>query len=360
MSTPLATAMLILIGTYTNNTGSQGIYAVRLDPQTGALSAPVLAVKAGNPSFLALAPGGGRVYAVSEFAPEAEGFALDVGAGTLRPLAAPQGPRGRSPCHLALDATGRMAVVTQYGDGYVASVAIGGDGSLSPAATSKIQHAGRGPHPTRQEKAHVHSATFSPDNRFAFVCDLGLDRIYCYRVDPGRGALAPHEPAFTATAPGAGPRHSKFSGDGHHLYVINELNGTIDAFAYDGARGALTHLQAVPTLPADFTGENTCAEIRVHPNDRFVYGSNRGHDSLAVFAREPATGRLTFIERVPSGGAHPRNFALSPDGGWLVCANRDSHNLVVFKVDGATGRLTRTAHTASVRSPVCVLFTNTP
>jgi len=186
------------------------------------------------------------------------------------------------------------------------------------------------------------------------VCDLGLDQIVRYRLDAATGGLTPA--GSTATTPGAGPRHAKFSDDGRFLHVINELDATIAVHAVEPATGALTLLQRVPTLPADFTGPNTTAEIRLHPNGRFVYGSNRGHDSLAVFAREPATGRLTPVELVPSGGGHPRNFALSPDGAWLVCANRDSDNLVVFRVDAATGRLTPTGQGATVPQAVCVLF----
>jgi 6-phosphogluconolactonase len=211
-----------------------------------------------------------------------------------------------------------------------------------------------GPNQARQDKPHPHSVTFSPDGHFAYVCDLGLDKIFCYRLDAS--ALVPA--GEFATAPGAGPRHSKFSADGKFFYVLNELDGTIATYACDPATGALTAKQAVPTLPEGFTGNNTCAEIRLHPNGRFVYGSNRGHDSIAVFARNPADGTLKRIEIVPSGGGHPRNFALSLDGAWLVCANRDSNNLVVFKVDPVTGRLTATGHTAKVPQAVCVLFCN--
>ena len=200
------------------------------------------------------------------------------------------------------------------------------------------------------------SVTPSPDNRLVIVCDLGLDKIFTYALDPAAAKLTPANPPFVVTAPGAGPRHFKFGPDGKHAYAINEMGGTITAYDYDATRGALTTRQTVPTLPADFNGENTCAEIRVHPNGKFLYGSNRGHDSIAVFAINAATGLLTPVEIVLSGGKTPRNFALSPDGAWLVCAHQDSNNLTVFRVDPGTGRLTPTASTANVPACVCVLF----
>ncbi len=355
----MASSHLIYFGTYSRN-GSQGIYTARLDADTGALSQPELASAATDPSWITLSPDGRRLYAIHGSAAQAIGFSVDTATGKLTPLppaapaptpsAAPINP----PSHLVVDATGRTLLAANFREGFVAAIPIQADGSLGHA--QMIRHEGRGAHPTRQDKPHVHSVTLSPDNRFVIVADLGLDRVFTYALDAATARLTPATPPFAATAPGAGPRHSKFSGDGRFVYVINELDNTVDTFAYDVPRGALTVKQTVSTLPADFTGTNTTAEIRVHPNGRFIYGSNRGHDSLAVFAVDPVLGTLTRIEIVPSGGRNPRNFALSPDGRWLVCGHQDTPLVTVFRVDPTTGRLTRTEHSAALPSVVCVLF----
>lgn len=355
MLLPLA-SLLIFAGTYTPKDGaSHGIYAVRLDPATGAFSAPVLAAGTPNPTFLAAHPNGRVLYALGEgpTGGAAAAFTIDAATGTLAPLNK-EASGGGGFCYLGLDATARVLVCVSYGSGQVSSFPVDPAGRVGPVA-SLLQTAGTtGPHKTRQDAPHAHSATFSPDNRFVYVCDLGLDQVLRYRIDHATARLTLD--GVTTAAPGAGPRHSKFSGDGRFLYVINELDSTIATYACDPATGRLTPLQTVSTLPAGFHGENICAEIRVHPGGRFVYGSNRGHDSLAVFSRDAANGRLTPVEIVPSGGSHPRNFNLTPDGDWLVCANRGSDNLVSFRVDPATGRLAATGHTAAVPKAVCVLF----
>ena len=366
---PFPTGPPICLGTYTPSTSSgqapaggasRGIYTVRLDPVTGLLSEPVLAAEAPNPTFLAWHPDGLTLYALGESGTvngkpggALTAFRYDPATGGLTRLnTEPTG--GISLAHVGVDATGRTAAVISYHGGQVASFPLQPDGSLAPRATL-LTHCGQlGPNTKRQEKPHPHSVTFSPDNRFVYVCDLGLDRIYHYRLDVTAATLTPA--GETASAPGAGPRHSKFSADGRFLYVINELNGTIEVFAADAPTGALTRVQIIPTLPAGFTGESICAEIRLSPDERFVYGSNRGHDSLAVFTRDPATGTLRLVEIVPTGGKHPRNFNLSPDGRWLVCANKDGDNVTVFARDATTGRLTRTAQTLAVPQAVCVLF----
>lgn len=344
---------LIFLGTYTKN-GSRGIYAVRLDGMTGALSTPAIAAETPDPAWITFSPDKRFLYAINASQAQAVGFAVDAAAATLAPLPAAASPAAQPPAYLAVDATARTLVAANYRDGYVATMAIRADGTLG--APTVIKHAGKGPNPIRQDQPHVHSVTISPDNRFAIVCDLGLDKIFSYALDPAAARLTPANPPFVATAPGAGPRHFKFGADGQHAYAINEMGGSIVAYDYNIGTGALTARQTVSTLPADFKGENTAAEIRVHPNGRFLYGSNRGHDSLAVFAIDAATGLLTPVEIVPSGGKTPRNFAFSPDGTWLVCAHQDSDNLTVFKVDTATGRLTRTNATAKVPACVCVLF----
>ena len=362
-TTMSAASQLIFIGTYTPKDGaSRGIYAVRLDSTTGALSAPVLAAETSNPTFLALRPDGRVLYALTDgqTGGAVNAYTLDAPTGALT-LLNQQPSGGGGLAHLSPDATGRTLIAVSYGDGYVVSFPLGADGRIGAHLPLIPHHGPLGPNTARQEKSHAHSVTLSPDNRFAFVADLGLDRVFSYRLNAATAALTPNDPAFIATAPGTGPRHSKFSADGRFFYVLDELDGTVTVCTYDAARGAGTPIQRISTLPAGFkiTDPDRAAEIRIHPNGKFLYASNRGaFDSLAVFAVN-ADGTLQLVEILPSGGSHPRNFALSPDGAWLICANRDSNNLVVFKVDPATGRLTATGHTVTVPQAVCVLFAPT-
>jgi 6-phosphogluconolactonase len=352
----LASAMshLIYFGTYTRSPStSQGIYSARLDDENGALSSPVLAATASNPAWIAFSPDKKFVYTLHPSKAQAIGFKVDADAGKLSPLPVPAAAEAAPPSHLAVDASGRMLLTANYADGYLGVMTIKSDGTLGDPTI--IRHEGRSVHPTRQEKPHVHSITLSPDNRFAIVCDLGLDKIFTYAVDPAAAKATPANPPFVATAPGQGPRHFNFAADGRHAFGINELASTITAYDYDPARGALTARQTVTTLPAGFSGNSTTAEVRVHPSGQFVYGSNRGHDSIAVFKTD-ANGGLTPVEIVSSGGQIPRNFALSPNGKWLVCAHQDSNNITVFRVDPTTGRLTRTEHSITVPASVCVLF----
>lgn len=357
----LTTGLLIFLGTYTPAGGeSRGIYSVRLDPATGVLSDPVLVAETPNPTFLAWNPDGRTLYALSTSGTingkpggALTAYRFNGPTGSLTSLnTEPAGDIGLA--YVGVDASGRTAAVVSYQGGSVSAFPLDSDGQLG-AHTSLIAHTGSlGPNTKRQDTPHPHSVTFSPDNRFVYVCDLGLDRIFRYRLDPAAATLT--AAGETATTPGAGPRHSKFSADGKFLYVINELNSTIETYAADAASGALTRVQAIATLPSDFRGESICAEIRLSSDGRFVYGSNRGHDSLAVFARDAAQGTLTLVEIVPTGGKHPRNFNLSPDGHWLVCGNRDSNNITVFRVDPTSGRLTPTGRPYSIPQVVCVLF----
>jgi len=353
-----------LLGTYTGSaaTDSRGIYAVRLNAETGALTAPELVAELSNPEFLALHPGGKVVYALTQV-PAAGGkkagavaaFTLDAGAVRLTPLNVESSGRGQF-CHLAVDATGGMVVAASYGDPYVASFPLAADGRVGKVANVLDQSGPLGPQKPRQDAPHPHSVTLSPDNRFAFVANLGVDRVFAYELAPESGGLAPHDPAFTPIAPGAGPRHTKFSPEANSFYVLDELDNTVTACRYDAVRGIVEPFQSISTLPDDFAGKSTASEIRVHPNGRFVYSANRGHNSIAVFARDAASGALVQVEIVPTGGQQPRNFALTPDGAWLLCANQATNNLTVFKVDARTGRLTPTPHTAHVSKAVCVLF----
>jgi 6-phosphogluconolactonase len=357
-STAMAASHLIFLGTYTRNSESRGIYATRLDGETGALSTPKLAAEAIDPAWLTLSPDRKRLYAIHGSAAQAVAFNIDVANAKLSPLTSTGSPAGaptvNAPSHLAVDATGRVLLAANYRDGFVAAIPISADGSLGTA--TKIMHEGRGTHPTRQEKPHVHSVTLSPDNRFVIVADLGLDRLYTYALDAAAAKLTAANPAFVASPAGSGPRHFKFSVDGRHGYVINELDNTIGVFNYEPRSGALTPLQTISTLPAGFTGQNITAEVRVHPNGRFLYGSNRGDDSIAVYSISGGTGQLSLVEIVKTGGRTPRNFSLSADGRWLVCGHQDTALVTVFRIDASSGRLTRTTHTAQVPSCVCVQF----
>jgi 6-phosphogluconolactonase len=351
-----STTHLIYLGTYTRNGPSKGIYAIRLDSNTGMLGAPALAAEGVDPAWITLSPDKKFLYAIHPSTAQAMGFAVNAMNGKLTPLPIATSTPASAPSHLAVDKTGRTLLAANYRDGFLASIPIHPDGTLGTPNT--IPHSGQGKDPKRQDKSHVHSVTLAPDNRFVIVADLGVDKIFSYALDAAAAKLTPASPPFVVTEPGAGPRHFKFGKDGKHAYAINEINNTITAYDYDAARGALTARQSVSTLPADFSGANTTAEIRVHPNGRFVYGSNRGHDSIAVFAIDPATGALspTPVEIVKSGAKVPRNFALSPDGQWLVCGHQDQELLTVFRVDDKTGRLTRTEYTAPVSGCVCVEF----
>jgi 6-phosphogluconolactonase len=354
----MASSHLIYLGTYTRNSASKGIYAVRLNAETGALSAPHVVAEATDPAWITLSPDKKFLYAIHGSASQAIGFTVDARNGRLRPL-----PAGKAispaillspPSHLAVDATGRVLLAANYREGFVSATPLRDDGTLD--AANLFRHEGKGPHPTRQAAPHVHSVTLSPDNRFVIVADLGLDRIFTYALEPQTAQLTPANPPFVATESGAGPRHFKFSPDGRHGYAINELNNTITVYDYEFGRGVLTPKESVPTLPPDFKNPSSTAEVRVHPNGKFLYGSNRGHDSIAVFSMDASSGKLTVVEIVNTGGKNPRNFALSPDGKWLVCGHQDTPLLTVFAVDPSTGRLARSTHTASVPACVCILF----
>lgn len=346
---------LVYIGTYTESTASKGIYAYRFDPSTGALSLLETTAQTPNPSFLASDRAGRFLYAVNEVgAGTVTGFAIDRATGKLTMLNTVS-TKGDGPCHLMVDNTGKMLVAANYGSGSVAAFPIAADGKLGEAS-SFDQHTGKGPNAERQEGPHAHCSVISPNNRFAFVADLGLDKIFSYRIDPASGKMTPNNPPTTSVAAGAGPRHFAIHPNHRWAYAINEMANTITAFRYDDKLGALTEIQNLGTLPGDFHGENTTAEIVVHPSGKFLYGSNRGHDSIAVFSINPSCGKLTLVQDVPTQGKSPRNFAIDPSGKYLLAANQLTGNIVQFRIDTKSGKLTPTGATLNIPAPVAVLF----
>lgn len=351
----------VYVGCYTSRGQSQGIQLFRFDSATGKLTADGLAGEAVNPSYVNLHPSGKYLYSVSEVSSLSgqrsggvSAFSIDRTTGRLSKLNSVLS-RGTGPCFVRTDATGKMALVANYGSGSVAALPIKADGSLGEAVGFD-QHRGSGANKARQEGPHAHSANFSPDNRFAIVADLGTDRLYVYKIDPATAGLSPHDPPFFQTAPGAGPRHFAFHPNGKWAYVINEIDCTLAAMTWDRGRGVLAGLQTVSTLPAGVRDPGySTAEVVVHPSGEFLYGSNRGHDTLALFTIGK-DGRLTPAGHTPTQGKVPRNFNLDPTGKWLIVANQESGNLVVFAIAAKSGKLTPTGQIVPAGAPVCVKF----
>jgi 6-phosphogluconolactonase len=343
------------VGTYTGS-GSGGIYRFELDPASGAFTDPVLAGESENPSFLALHPGGHVLYAVNEFGTfggaatgAVSAFAIDGATGILTGLGQ-QASGGADPCYVSVDRGGRNVLVASYTGGSVAVLPIGSDGRLQPASAVRRQ-VGSGPDKARQDGAHAHAIVLDTAERFALAADLGADQVFIYRFNGAAGTLEPNDPAAATLEPGSGPRHLAWHPSGAYLYVINELRSTVTAFRYDSARGALESFQTLTTLPAGFSGPNTAAEVMVSPDGRFLYGSNRGDDSLAMFKIDAASGALTPAGHVSTGGRTPRHFAIDPSGRWLLAANQDSGSIVLFRLDPSTGRPEPVARPITVSKP---------
>jgi 6-phosphogluconolactonase len=352
-----ARAATVYVGTYTDG-ASRGIYRFRFELASGAAGAPALAAETKNPSFLALHPGGHFLYAVGEsdgFLGRPTGalsaFRIDAPSGDLT-LLDQQPSEGRGPCHLVVDRAERHLLAANYGGGTVAVLPIATDGRLGPATSVRV-HEGTGPNRERQEHAHAHGIYLDPSERFALAPDLGADRIFVYRFDSGAGRLEPSGAA--ALPPGSGPRHLAFAPSGRRLFVVSELLSTLSVFSYDAATGHLRERQTLSTLAKGFSGANTAAEVAVSRDGRFVYTSNRGDDSLAVFAIAE-DGRLTAQGTVAAGGRTPRHFTLDPSGRFLLVALQGSDRIVVFRLDPATGRPADVVSTISVPKPVCLLF----
>ncbi len=349
--------MRFYVGTYTNTT-SKGIYRCDLDLESGRLGKPELAVEAPSPSFLVFDPLWSILYSVnevSEYQDKPTGFvssyAIDADSGDLR-LVGRASSGGTGPCHLGVGASGQMLATANYGDGAVAISPLNTNGAISPPQDI-VRHSGSGPNPSRQEGPHAHSATFGPRG-LLYVADLGLDKVYFYIVDVERARIEDYDTPFVEVTPGSGPRHVAFDPSGEEMYVVNEMASTVTRFQ-PFSRTPNEQLQTISTLPAAFTGKSWPAEIAVSPDGRFLYVSNRGHDSIAIF-RITEKG-LVSAGFVPTGGENPRHFSIDPSGKFMIVANQDSDNLVLFRVDPKTGQLTRTDSEVSVARPVCVCFT---
>ncbi len=338
----------------------RGIYVSRLDQGSGSLSPAIRAADKPNSVFFAFSPDKRHLYSLAEVAGPGGGpaeaietYAVDAASGVLTGV----GERvagGSEACHISVDPTGRCVLTANYGDHYVEVFPILADSTVGERSCI-ISHSGSGPDLSRQESAHPHSVNVDPSGRFAIVADLGLDKVFVYRLDAVKGTLSPNVPPFARVAPGAGPRHFAFHPDGRHAFVINEMAGTITAFGWDGEKGILTPYETVPILGKDYKGLNTSAEVVVSRSGKFVYGSNRGEDSIVVHAFDPATGSLTFVQRMTDGIKVPRNYAIDPSGKWLVCANLKADTATVYRIDSETGRLAFSG-TIAVPEPLCVRF----
>jgi 6-phosphogluconolactonase len=360
---------LVYVGTYTEKilfgTGQvfegqgEGIHIYELDPATGALSPHDTAREIKNPSYLTFHPSGRFLYAVNElksYNGEATGtlsaFTLDPQNGRLD-FINKVATHGTDPCHVTVDATGKNAIVANFASGSVAVLPIREDGGLEEAS-EVIQHRGSSLDPVRQSGPHAHSFTLDASNRFAYVPDLGLDKLMIYRFDPERGKLETHEQGCLETKAGAGPRHFVFHPNNNYAYLINELDSTIVSLACDGERGTVKAIQTVPALPRAFRGNSTSADIMVDPTGHFLYASNRGHDSIAIYRIDGSSGKLALVGHESTRGKTPRNFTIDSSGTFLFAANQDSDTIVCFRIDPDSGRLTPTGQVANVPTPVCV------
>jgi 6-phosphogluconolactonase len=348
----------IYFGTY-GQTEHDGIFVAELDLATGVVTEPRLAAQAVNASFVAPQPSRKRLYAVAEVSTRdgqriggVIAFEMSPETGDLaRVNDQPSG--GAGPCHLTLDRTGTKVLVANY-EGSVAVLPLDGKARLRPVSTM-VTHGRTGPDALR-EASHAHSVNVDSLGRFALVADLGSDKIFVYRLETNRGGLEPAKPPWYALAPGAGPRHLAFDPSGRFVYVIDELDSTITVFSYMTVNGSLSRIQVTSTLPKDFHGENAASEVAVHPSGKFVYGANRGHDSLAIFSVDPASGKLTAEGHEPTQGKTPRHFAIDPKGAYLLAANQASDSVVVFRIDSTDGRLHATGQKLRIHQPVCVRY----
>lgn len=349
------------IGTYTRHEGhvdgnAKGIYKVQVNETTGEIAQKKLVAPLINPSFIAYSPNKKYLYAVSELAhaDEPTGFvyAYKVGKDTLE-LINRLPTDGQAPCHVSVDQNGKFVFVANYVGGVIKMYQIKTDGSLVPA--DKKQFEGASTHP-QQDSPHLHSVIISPNNKLAVAPDKGTDKIWLFTIDHEKGKLIPTEQAFLKIQNGAGPRHLVWSKNGNFCYVINELDNTVNVIAYDKSKKTFTSIQAIFTLPTGFIGESYCADIRLHPNGQFLYGSNRGHDSIVLYKVDSTTGKLTFIGTESTRGTYPRNFRIDTQGKFLYVANQNSRNITSYAIDATTGELSFTGFDFKIETPVCIEF----
>jgi len=349
---PARTEWIAWVGTYTRGK-SKGIYAYRWNPAEHKSTELGLAGESSNPSFLAVHPNQQFLYAVNE---DNKGmvsaFGIDPQSGQLKPLAQVSS-RGSGPCHVAVDHTGHWAYAANYNSGSIAGFPVHSDGALGESSVF-VQHSGSSVNKSRQGEPHAHATVLSPDNRHLLVADLGMDEVLAYPVDPSAGGLNVRDPAVAKLTPGSGPRHLAFRPDAKFVYVLSELTATVTSFRYSPARALFEDPQTISALPDGYNGPKSGAEIAIHGNH--LYTSNRGHNSIAAFRIDPASGHLTLTGHTPTQGKTPRNFAIDPSGGYLLAANQDSDNIVIFKIDPHTGGLTPTGEVWNVGAPVCIVF----
>ncbi len=350
----------VFVGTYAPS-DAPSIYTCRWSPAQGSLDIADTTDGVENPSFLTIDKDGQHLYSVCETASlggtpggGAAAFRIHRETGSLS-LLNMQSSKGPGSCHVTLDRTGRFLVVSNYGGGSVAVLPVQDDGTLA-AASSFVQHEGAGPNPDRQEGPHAHSAICDPVKDRLFVSDLGLDKVLIYELDTAAGKVTPNDPPYAETHPGAGPRHFVLDNSGSHAYGINELDSTITVYDYDRDSGRLAPTQTVSTLPENFDGHNQSSDIHLHPSGRFLYGANRGHDSIAVFAVDAKNGRLTATAHESTRGHWPRNFAVDPSGAYLLAANERSGTIHSFAVDRDSGQLEHMGQACAIPKPVCIQF----
>ncbi|GAB4037150.1 lactonase family protein [Spirosoma jeollabukense] len=349
---------IMYVGTYSIR-GSEGIYVFEFDRKAGTMH-PIQSVSnAKSPSFLAIHPSKKYLYSVNEGADKLGGvsaYAVDKATGKLQFLNG-QSSLGGGPCHISVDQTGKTAFVSNYGGGSLAVLPINTDGTLSAAADS-VQDAGTGPNEKRQERAHVHSATLAPDNRFVYVADLTTDKLNIFDIDVKASTVKPASTPYVSVKPGSGPRHFTFHPNGKYAYLVEEITSSVAVFSRDAKTGALTLISDnINTLPADFSGQNTSADIHIDPSGKFLYQSNRGANTLAIFAIGN-DGKLTKVGDQPTEGKTPRNFLIDPKGDFIFVAHQDTDNITIFKRDQKSGKLTYTGHSVKVPAPVCVIMTS--
>ena len=341
------------VGTYTKKDGSKGIYQYQLNTETGAVQGGELAIEATNPTFLALHPNGKTLYAANENNGGAVSAYSIEADGKLK-LLSQESTKGGGACHVWVDGAGKNALAANYGGGSFAVLPIAKDGSVQPASAF-VQAEGSSVNPQRQKQPHGHAIYTNSACTYAYGCDLGTDKVWIWRFDAEKGTLTAGEPAFAKLAPGSGPRHLALHPAGF-AYVINELSNTMTAFKVLDGGAKLEEVQTITTLPEGFDGQSSTAEVFIHPNGKFLYGSNRGHDSIVVYSIDQATGRLSLVEHVSTQGKGPRYFGLDPEGRFLLAANQQTNNVIVFRVNAETGKLTPTGNSFEIGAPVSIQF----